>query len=273
MPEKRRPKTLRDARTCRDLFESWDPMFSETVDRTRGPRTEAILAALGASVGQPARVLDLASGPGPVTARLLARFPGCHVVALDTDPVLLQIGRAALHQDRTRVDWVLADLRQAGWSSNLGPEGFDAIVTSLALHWFYRAELRAIYRAARALLRSQGVLINGDFLPARTSQVAPAGGPSTPPRSTPASSPAGDVTGFQQRWADWWKVVAATPSLADALRSRQLRLPGPMPPRRATGPKRPAPLEWHERTLRSVGFRRVAMRWQDRDFHVLTALR
>ena len=39
--------------------------------------------------GQPARVLDLACGPGSITRRVLDRFPTARVVAVDIDPLLL----------------------------------------------------------------------------------------------------------------------------------------------------------------------------------------
>ncbi len=248
-------------------------MFSETVDRTRRRRVEAILEAMSAAVGEPARVIDLASGPGPVTARVLRRFPGCHVVAVDTDPVLVQVGQIALRRYRPRVEWVLADLRKEAWAANLERNSFDAVVSSLALHWFYRTEIRAILRTARVLLRSGGVLLNGDFLPARRPVAGPAGSSHVPRPSGAGSSSARNVTDFKRRWTDWWSVVVATPALAAALRERELRLPGPLPPRRTSGPKTPATLEWHEQVLRSVGFRRVVVSWQDRDFHVLAALR
>ncbi len=264
---------VRDARRCDDLFARWDPMFSETVDRTRKGRIEAILETMSVAVGAPARVVDLASGPGPVTARVLRRFPDCHVVAVDTDPVLLQVGQIALRRYRPRVEWVLADLRKEEWAANLERNSFDAVVSSLALHWFYRTEIRAIFRSARALLRSGGVLLNGDFLPTRRPGAGPAGPSHVPRPSAAGSRSAGNVTKFKRRWTDWWNVVVATPALAVALRERELRLPGPMPPRRTTGPKTPATLEWHEQVLRSVGFRRVVVSWRDRDFRVLAALR
>lgn len=46
----------------------------------------------GLSEGQthvPGRFLDLACGPGALTARVLRRFPDAEVTGVDTDPLLL----------------------------------------------------------------------------------------------------------------------------------------------------------------------------------------
>ena len=49
--------------------------------------------------GPPARVLDLACGPGSITRRVLNRFPAAEVVAVDTDPLLLDLARDAFADD------------------------------------------------------------------------------------------------------------------------------------------------------------------------------
>lgn len=82
------------------------------------------------------RVLDLACGPGRVSARLLARIPEARCVAVDVDPVLLAIERGALDTADGRIAGVGANLRDQDWASAL-PEGvkFDAGLTTTALHW------------------------------------------------------------------------------------------------------------------------------------------
>lgn len=54
--------------------------------------------------------LDLACGPGSVSQRLLARFPGAWVVAVDMDPVMLALGQGALDTLGGRLRWIEADL-------------------------------------------------------------------------------------------------------------------------------------------------------------------
>jgi trans-aconitate methyltransferase len=61
----------------------------------REQRFEAMLDALRVGVGTPFRFLDLGTGTGSLTERILRRFPSARGVAVDFDPVLLrEIGRA-----------------------------------------------------------------------------------------------------------------------------------------------------------------------------------
>jgi len=248
-------------------------MFSNTVDPTRESRMEAVVEVLVRGDRAPVRVIDLGCGPGPLTERVLRRFPSCTVLAVDTDPVLLSIGERALGRYRKRIKWILGDLTTPGWASGLGSGPYDAVVSSLALHWFYRTELRGIYRKSRTLLRPGGVLVNGDYLPA----ARPPGRREQPPR--PSGVPQAEsrvvarVDEFKQRWARWWADVLAEPGLQAAVRERALRLPGSLPPRRTTGPKTPASVAWHREALREAGFRAVSVPWRERDFRVVVGVR
>jgi len=254
---------------CGRLFRGWDPMFSRTVDPTRDRRMEEIIRALGSVPGGAGTVLELGSGPGTLAARILRRFPRSRVVAVDTDPVLLTVGATALERFRGRSAWLLADLREAGWARGLPFRRFDAAVSSLALHWLEADEIRAVYRAVRPLLRPGGVLVNGDVLPSirPDSSRRPADVGSVPVRRRLRPS------AFRSEWERWWRAVREEPSLRDALRQRRIRMPGRIPPRRATGPREPVPLAAHERALRDAGFRRTIVTWQDGGFRVLVGVR
>lgn len=260
-------------RLCGRLLKQWDPMFSETVDRTRVRRTNAIVRALGALLHGPFRVLDLGSGPGPLTVRTLRRFPRCRVVALDTDPVLLRVGEVALHRFRGRVTWVLADLREKGWPSQLPVHRFDAAVSSLALHWLEENEIRAIYRELRRLLRPGGLLVNGDFLPTSQPKVPPKDERVTTDRRRGPQRGGGGRRAFKPEWEKWWGALAEDASMRDVLKERHLRMPGKIPPRRTTGPKTPASLQAHERALEDAGFHESVVTWQDGGFRVLVGIR
>jgi len=244
-------------------------MFFETVDPTRVRRMDEILQVLGAHFQGPFTALDLGSGPGALTARVLGRFPRSRVVAVDTDPVLLRVGAEALHRHRKRTAWVLADLRKKSWSSKLPGRRFDAAISSLALHWLEENEIRALYRGLRLLLRSGGLLVNGDFMP--SSQLSHPGG--TAERHRGAERDRAGVRSFKAEWEKWWGALVAEPAMRDVLKERQVRMPGRIPPRRTTGPRIPVSLEAQERALRDAGFRESTVSWQDRGFRVLIGVR
>lgn len=253
----------------RALFERWDPMFFNTVDPTRGKRTEWILRALRACPPGPLTVLDLGCGPGTLTARVLESLPNSRVVAVDTDPVLLRVGAKALHRFHHRTEWVLADLREEDWTLLLPRGRFGAAVSSLALHWLEAVEVRSLYESLHSVLRPGGLVVNADFLPSGR----PSGSPKTAQKTRMPANRRSRIRAFKAEWRTWWEAVENEPSMHEALEERQVRLPGKLPPRRTTGPRTPVSLEANLRAMRDAGFRASTARWHDRGFHVLIGRR
>ena len=141
----------------------WDDQ-QEGYMANREERFAVILDVVGeVAGGEPHRVLDLGCGPGSLAARVLERFPGVSVVALDNDPVLMLLGRRAYGDHGGRLSWVQADLRSPEWTGAVSAFGrFDAVVSTTALHWLERDALRAAYAGAVAVLEPHGVIVNGD---------------------------------------------------------------------------------------------------------------
>ena len=113
----------------------WDAQQASYLPH-REDRFDAIVAAVGAATGHEPRILDIGSGPGSLARRVLDRLPNSQVVALDNDPVLLELGRNALAAYGDRLQWLDADLCDPTWLSRL-PDGarFHAVVSATALHW------------------------------------------------------------------------------------------------------------------------------------------
>lgn len=273
--KKREPDGSRisTTRLCEWLLNEWDPMFSGTVDPTRTRRVEGILGALSAHYHGPFRILDLGSGPGPLTLRMLRRFPKCRVVAVDTDPVLLRVGEVALRRFEGRTTWVLADLREKHWSSRLPAQRFDVAVSSLALHWLEENEIRGVYRDLQRLLRPGGMIVNGDYIPSRQPMTQPRVPEEAAERLREVNRGRTDRRAFKSEWEKWWGALQEDPSMRDVLRERQVRMPGKIPPRRTTGPKIPVSLQAHEMALRDAGFRESGVTWRDGEFRVLIGVR
>lgn len=256
-----------------NLLDAWDSLFLETVDPTRDERMEAIVAVLGDRLRGPFRVLELGTGPGPLTRRILGRFRSAKLVGLDSDPVLLRVGEQALKRYRRRATWVLADLRERTWSSTLPDLRFDAVASSLALHWLHKHEIRRLYRDLRGLLRPGGLLVNGDFLPSEPRQREQGSQGDRRDGSRRSGVRESRLRAFRPKWAKWWRAIEREPTLRRAVQERQIRMPGPLPPRRSWGPKMPVSLECHRRGLRDAGFREASVSWRDGEFRVLVGVR
>jgi SAM-dependent methyltransferase len=266
-------KSQKTTRKWEHFLEEWDSMFSETIDPTRPVRMYAILRALNGPSRSHLRVLELGCGPGTLAARVLKRFRKARVVALDTDPVLIDVGRNALRPFGKRIKWVTADIRDGDWTTRLPLRRFDAVVSSLVLHWLEEDEIREVYERARTLLRPGGRLVNGDFLPAEGANRAAHKRKLTGNQRRSGQRGTEALPVFRRRWGKWWSAVGFEPLLRAAFQQRKIRLPGPLPPRRTSGPKSPASLEFHKQALRQAGFREVGVTWRERDFRVLVGVR
>lgn len=225
----------------------------------REDRFAAITAALAAYAGDRPRVLDVGSGPGSLSARVLERLPGAEIVAIDTDPVLLAIGRRAL--DQVPVHFVDADLR-GDWTAGLPlPPPFDAAVSTTALHWLRLAELLPFYRRLASVLRPGAVFLDGDrFDFDHDQQTIAAGARQAQPERRPVPPGAED-------WDAWWAAIDAD---ADYQAETELR--------RARHHEHPHEheqhtYEFHRATLLAAGFGEIGTIWQRSANRVLIALR
>ncbi len=207
-------------------------------------------------------VVDLGAGPGSLSARLLDRFAGAQLVAVDSDSLLLGLARAA-YADRTRLRIVEQDLREPDWTAALQlPRAADAVVSTTALHWLTAPQLASLYAQCATLLAPGGVLVNGDHLfdtPTR-------------PRLASVSRQIRETRASQYRspdaedWATWWDAAQQARELRELVTER-----GPVPIDHSLPD--PPGLDDHIAALRNAGFTEVGTVWQRGDDRVLVALR
>ena len=227
-------------------------------------REERFAAMLDVLLPDEFVALDLASGPGAISQRLLRRFPRARCVAVDLDPVLQAMGQAVLGDHGGRLRWVAADLRDPVWSDALGETTFDAVLSTTALHWLEAGPLVRLYDDLGRLLRPGGVFLNGDnmaFAPSQTilRQLANAA-------AERRQMEAFDEGGAED-WEAWWAALAAEPRAAALFAERALRFPV------AHGEEQSPIFDVHEAALRNAGFREVGIIWQRLDNRVLLGVR
>ncbi|MGI0129622.1 MAG: class I SAM-dependent methyltransferase [Thermoplasmata archaeon] len=240
----------------------WDEQ-QESFNPERDRRFSAMFDVLEAAVGKRFAALDLGSGPGSLSARLLRRFPKARCVAVDFDPVALRIGEGALGSVQGRLSWVDAKLGRPGWVERLPRRRYDAALSTTALHWLTAKELRRFYRDLYGVLRKGGVFLNGDRLPwgaehRRLSRLAES---VRRVRFRGAS-----LDSEWAAWRQWWEAAERLPELKPLFRERAQRQS--QHPR--TGD---TSLEFHREALERAGFREAAVVWQDLENRVLLAVR
>lgn len=227
----------------------------------REQRFAVITDALAAIAGASPRVLDLGSGPGSLSLRVLSRLPDAQVVAIDADPVLLAIGRTALGHER-RIHFVDADLR-GDWAASLPIEPpFDAAVSTTALHWLDLPGVLVLYTRLAQLLRPGGVFLDGDrFDFGHDQAVIDAAAQAMSEAQDPSDA------GGAEDWNAWWEAAGSDPALAGAMGERRKRRhEHPHDGTRHT-------LEFHQAALLGAGFAEVATVWQRLTDRVLIAIR
>jgi SAM-dependent methyltransferase len=146
-----------------DWLRRWDAQQEGYVPE-REARFTAMFDALAELLPASFVALDLACGPGSISQRLLARFPGARAIAADIDPVMLAIGRGALGTVDGRLRWIEADLASPDWLDALGETQVDAVLGTTAPHWLTPEPLTRLYHDLSRLLRPGGLFLNGDNL-------------------------------------------------------------------------------------------------------------
>jgi SAM-dependent methyltransferase len=248
---------------ARAWVDRWDRQ-QEAYLPEREERFTAMIDAVAAAAGRPdPLVLDLGTGPGSLGARLLDRLPAATVVAVDSDQVLLTLGRAA-YGDRPGLQFTDVDLRAPGWPAGLGLDRpLDAAVSTTALHWLAEADLRTMYASVAGLLRPGGLLLNGDHFVVAEPMLA---------RLEQVLLEQEDARrfphGHAENWGAWWDALEADPALAELAAER----------RRTWAPQEhhgteSGRLDTHVAALRAAGFGEVGTLWQRGETRLLCAVR
>ncbi|UXA17252.1 trans-aconitate 2-methyltransferase [Mycobacterium sp. SMC-4] len=248
------------------LLAAWDAQQAAYIADREG-RFRIIVETVGLACGRAPLVVDLACGPGSLSARILDAIPEATVLAVDHDPLLLDIAARAVGGVHGRRMTVLdADLQDDGWTAAvttaLDGRVPDAVVSTTALHWLPPDELVRVYCGASSLLASGGVLLNGDHfrfdhrLP-RLRRLAAAHDEATQQRAYAN----GALT-----WDAWWEDVSSRPGAAALAAQREQRFAD-----RPDSP--PTAVDFHLAALVQAGFTEVATVWQILDDYVVLGMK
>jgi trans-aconitate methyltransferase len=244
------------------LLESWDAQ-QESFNPDRERRFSAMLDVLAATVPRRFTALDLGCGPGSLSVRILRRFPGARVIAVDYDPVTARIGQGALGTFEGRLAWVDAKLGVRGWTHALPRRRVDAALSTTALHWLPAPDLRKLYRDLARLLPRGGVFLNGDHLPWGSEAPVFRDLAEKVRKIRHRGIPLGQEW---KAWETWWESAEKVPALRPYFAERERR--SAQHPRREE-----VPFAFHVKALRRAGFRDVDVIWQDLTNRVLFARR
>ena len=245
------------------MLRRWDEQQAAYISR-REQRFDIMLDVVEATVPADGLVLDLACGPGSISARVAHRFPRMRLVGVDYDPALIALARAWAGEEGLdgRVRFTDADLLDRTWTSALQGNVPHAVLTSTALHWLPGAGLVRLYDELAGLLEPESVFLNADHLRAPTGR----------PLFTRLSRRDDELTQARARaagadsWDGWFASLGEDPDYSAALQVREQRF--------ADRPRNPdLSLAFHVEALRVAGFAEAGPVWQHFDDYVVLARR
>jgi SAM-dependent methyltransferase len=243
---------------ARTWIDRWDRQQEGYVPDREG-RFTAIIDAVVAVADRPdPLILDLGCGPGSLSVRLLDRLPGATVIAIDADPLLLELGRTA-HADLPGLRFATADLREPGWAGGLGLDRpAAAAVSSTALHWITRAVLPTVYGEVASVLRPGGLMLNADHM-----RVADGTLRNLERAVYERQRERVRGVGLPEDWESWWEAVGDDPTLADLWRA----------PVSDHNGEESDTLAAHVEGMRAAGFQEIGTLWQFGGDRVLCGVR
>ncbi|PZE84145.1 trans-aconitate 2-methyltransferase [Curtobacterium sp. MCBD17_032] len=251
--------TTAETERALDLLAAWDAQQAAYITH-REQRFTVMLDVVDHVVPEGGVVLDLASGPGSISQRVLARRPDVTCIAVDFDPVLLELGRTALAGQPVR--FVDADLWDRDWTAGLDGAVPDAVLSSTALHWLPSDVLSRVYNDLGGLLAPGGVVLNADHLRHLDGRTLFAELSARDDERTQRTDRAAGALD----WDQWFAEVTAV--------ERYGRLAGERERRFALRPPNPElSLAFHTAALEVAGFAEVGPVWQYLDDFVVLARR
>ncbi len=237
--------------------DTWDrQQAAHEPDRERS--FEVMLDYVRLVAGPPRRILDLACGTGSITERALARFPSAGLVALDVDPVMLELVTRAFAGE-PRVEILDRDLRRPSWLEGL-PAGVDAVLSATALHWLSEEALARLYRDLAGLVRPGGVFANRDHFPIEDPRLSEAA------ERALAAHLERELAAGAESYEQWYERLSRDDDLSLLLAERARRLGG-------RNGELWLPASWHVERLSAAGFASVDVTWRWGNDALLVAVR
>jgi SAM-dependent methyltransferase len=248
-------------------IDRWDAQ-QEWYMPDREERFTVLIDAVEAGAGRDdPLVLDLGCGPGSLAVRLLHRLPAARVVAIDTDPLLLALGRAAF-AGRSGLRFVDQDMRRPGWAGALGLDrAADVAVSTTALHWLDGAQLGAMYAELATVLRPGGLMLDGDHLKEDEAVVPVLARLGDAISERAAHRRLSGRPEHREDWKAWWEAATADPELAGPAAERARRRPS-----EDHHGSESVLLVQHIAALRAAGFAEIGTLWQHGENRILCAV-
>ncbi len=148
----------KDPERVRDFAERMDPRAEDRAEQFR-----LVARIIGAPKDAALRILDVGAGYGALGAALLDAFESANATLLDVSEAMVELGNERMKPYDGRYSYVIGDFAGGVLPPSVGT-GFDAIVSSLAIHHLPPNEKRSLYADIADRLNSGGWFLNLDIV-------------------------------------------------------------------------------------------------------------
>lgn len=105
--------------------------------------------------------LDLGTGTGYLSHKILETFPNAKIVAVDAAALMIEKAKIRLNNHREQVTFHVSTFQDLPKKTE-ALSHIDAAVSSLALHHLYREEKLTLIKYVQSILNPHGWFVNGD---------------------------------------------------------------------------------------------------------------
>ena len=241
-----------------EFLSSWELQQSALIEM-REERFSFMMDVIEETHPEVNRILDAGCGPASFTVRLARRFKDARIYSIDYDPVLLALAKSNASIYGSRVKILEYDLKGNAWAKDLADEGFDAIVSTTALHWIPRNNLSNVYENFYKLLKDGGIFMDGDHFRSNSDSVYLHEMYSKIRNKISALNISREKA---MNWEEWWEYILNSGVFREELMERSKRYLSGSHDQNVS-------LEEHIDILKHAGFSSTGVIWQYLDNRVL----
>lgn len=142
---------------CKEVY---NPNINKTIINY-DEMTDALINAIPDNKEEP-YILDLGSGTGCLTEKILKRFPKAHIICIDISPIMIKTAKNNL-KEYDNVDFIQDDFTNINTYNK-----YDAIITAITLNYLTRKSKEALAEKIYKALKNEGVFYNADLIKANS---------------------------------------------------------------------------------------------------------
>lgn len=140
----------------------WYRKRSKIIAMKKDEFDAAIIRMFPYDAGKNIRVLELGSGTGDLTTKILRPFPHANITCIDGSSEMLKAAEVRLRRHKRKIVFLQRNLEDPSWNVSL--DRFHVVVSARTLHHLSDQRKRGLYKQIFGMLMKGGCFVNGDLI-------------------------------------------------------------------------------------------------------------